>query len=67
MKIVNYIALIIGIVGAVNWGLIGLFDFNLVTFLFGTGSMLTRLVYVLVGISGIYMLSFFPKLSDEKY
>ena len=67
MKIVNYIALIIGIVGAVNWGLIGLSDFNLVTFLFGTGSMLTRLVYVLVGISGIYMLSFFPKLSDEKY
>lgn len=65
MKIANYIMLIIGIVGALNWGFIGLFDFNLVTFLFGTGSMLTRLVYILVGISGIYMLSFFSKLSRD--
>lgn len=67
MKLVNYIALIIGIVGAVNWGLIGLFEFNLVSFLFGANSILSRLIYVLVGISGVYMLSFFPKLSDEKY
>lgn len=65
MKIANYIMLIIGIVGALNWGLIGLFDFNLVTFLFGTGSMLTRLVYILVGISGIYMLSFFSRLARD--
>lgn len=65
MKIANYIMLIIGIVGALNWGFIGLFDFNLVTFLFGTGSMLIRLVYILVGISGIYMLSFFSKLSRD--
>lgn len=64
MKIVNYAALLIAIVGAVNWGLIGLLDFNLVTFLFGQ-SMLTRIVYVLVGLSGIYLLSFFSKLNND--
>lgn len=67
MKIVNYIALIIGIIGALNWGLIGLFDANLVTMLFGVDTMLTRIVYCLVGISGLYMLSFFPKMNDHKY
>lgn len=65
MKIVSYIMLTIGIVGAINWGLIGLFDFNLVSFLFGSGSMLTRLVYIVVGISGIYMLSFYSKLHHD--
>lgn len=65
MKILNYITLCIGIIGALNWGLIGFFNFNLVTFLFGVDSMLTRIVYILVGISGLYMLSFFPKLGDE--
>ncbi|MEG0468744.1 DUF378 domain-containing protein [Amedibacillus sp. YH-ame10] len=67
MKILNYIALIIGIVGALNWGLIGLFDINLVTMLFGVDTMLTRIVYVLVGISGLWMLTFFPRLNDTKY
>ena len=38
MKVINYIVLIISIIGCVNWGLIGLFDFNLVDMLFGTGS-----------------------------
>ena len=67
MKILNYIALIIAIVGTLNWGLIGLFDINLVTMLFGVDTMLTRIVYVLVGISGLWMLTFFPKLNDTKY
>lgn len=65
MKVWNYIALIITIVGAVNWGLIGVLDFNLVTFLFGTGTLITRIVYILVGICGLYLLTFFSKLSEE--
>lgn len=45
--------LIITIIGAVNWGLIGLFDFNLVDTIFGVGSLLSRIVYILVGICGL--------------
>ena len=45
--------LVITIIGALNWGLIGLLDFNLVDTLFGVGSMLSRIVYTLVGICGI--------------
>ncbi|MFA6250460.1 MAG: DUF378 domain-containing protein [Candidatus Shapirobacteria bacterium] len=44
------------IVGGLNWGLVGLFDFDLVVTLFGAGSAISRIVYVLVGISGVYFL-----------
>lgn len=47
------ICLIITIIGAINWGLIGLFDFNLVATLFGTDSIIPRIVYTLVGITGL--------------
>ena len=47
------IALAISIIGCINWGLVGLFDFNLVEYLFGDGSFLTRFVYVLVLLSGL--------------
>ena len=53
METLEKIALVFTIIGALNWGLIGLFDFNLVTTLFGDGSMLTRLIYIIVGICGI--------------
>lgn len=65
MKIINGIALAIAIIGCVNWGLIGIFEFDLVAYLFGTMTMLTRIVYALVGISGLYLLTFFMKLSDD--
>ena len=65
MKVINYIVLIISIIGCVNWGLIGLFDFNLVDMLFGVGSILSRAVYILVGICGIYQLSFFSSLNER--
>jgi len=45
--------LVITILGAIVWGLIGLFDFNLVEALFGEASVLTRIVYTLVGITGL--------------
>ena len=53
METIQKILLVITIIGAVNWGLIGVFDFNLVEMIFGTGSMLSRLIYTLVGISGL--------------
>ena len=51
-KTLDYIALTITIIGAVNWGLIGFFRFDLVAFLFGSMTMLSRIVYDLVGICG---------------
>lgn len=53
METLQKVCLVITIIGAINWGLIGLFDFNLVTSLFGSGSMLSKVVYSLVGISGL--------------
>jgi uncharacterized membrane protein YuzA (DUF378 family) len=54
MKIVTVVALVLVIVGALNWGLVGAFKFNLVQALFGD-SALAALVYILVGISGIVL------------
>ena len=53
---ITTIATILASIGALNWGLIGLLNFNLVSFLFGDLSMITRLVYILVGISGLYLM-----------
>jgi uncharacterized membrane protein YuzA (DUF378 family) len=59
---VTTIATILAAVGALNWGLIGLFEFNLVSFLFGEITTLTRLTYILVGASGLYVLLTLGKL-----
>ena len=59
MKVIDTIALILIIIGAVNWGLIGLFNFNLVDTLFGIGSVLSKIVYTLVGISGLWAIRLF--------
>ena len=53
MKIINTIALLLVIIGGLNWGLVGLFNFNLVDFLFGEGSILSKIIYILVGIAGL--------------
>ena len=54
MRYLNMITLILVIVGGLNWGLVGLFDFDLVAALFGPRSALSRLVYILVGLSALY-------------
>ena len=54
----DYTALIISMIGALNWGLIGLFKFNLVSWIFGDMSWISRIIYVIVGICGLYLLSF---------
>ena len=56
MKIIDKIALALVIIGAINWLLIGLFSFNLVDTIFGTMSIISRIVYILVGISGLWCL-----------
>ncbi len=53
LSALDWIALILVIVGGLNWGLVGLFDFNLVTTIFGDSSTLARIVYVLVGLGAI--------------
>ena len=53
METIEKIALVFTSIGALNWGLIGLFDFNLVTMLFQEGSFLTKLIYIIVGICGL--------------
>lgn len=50
----NVVALILLIAGALNWGLIGFFDFNLVDAIFGVGSLLSRIIYALVGVAGLW-------------
>ncbi len=56
------------IIGAVNWGLIGFFRFDLVATLFGgMSTMLSRIVYALVGIAGIYAISLYSKLDRNEY
>lgn len=64
-RCLDFTALIIAVIGALNWGLIGLFGFDLVAMLFGEMSALSRIVYVLVGISGLWLLTFFGKVAGE--
>lgn len=65
MKVLNGIVLALIVIGAINWGLIGLFNFNLVTYIFGSMESISRLVFVLVGIAGLWSLTFFGRLSEE--
>lgn len=54
MKVVDKIALILIIIGAINWGLIGIFGFDLVATIFGNMTVMSRIIYGLVGVSGIW-------------
>ena len=63
-KGLDYTALVLTIVGAVNWGLLGFFKFDLVAWLFGTLTLLTRIIYALVGICGLYCISLFGRVRD---
>ncbi len=61
MKALNLVTLLLVIIGAVNWGLVGAFDLNLASALFGDGSAVARGVYVLVGLSGLWQLAPFAR------
>ena len=62
---VDLISLILLIVGGLNWGLVGLFNFDLVATIFGTGSMLSKIVYIVVGLASLYMIYFDVKNTNK--
>ena len=66
MKVIDYVLLTLVIIGAINWGLIGFFNFNLVQFIFGSGG-LARIIYALVGICAVYLLTFYGKTGKVSY
>lgn len=56
LTIIDWIALVLVIVGAINWGLVGVFKFDLVASIFGSMSIISRIVYDLVGLAGLYLI-----------
>ena len=65
LNAVDWIALVLVIVGGLNWGLVGFFKFDLVATIFGDMSMVSRIVYDLVGLAAIYLLAISFKLGKE--
>lgn len=66
MKWIDNTSLALVITGAVNWLLVGLFKFDLVAFLFGDLSWLSRIVYIVIGLCGLYLISLFGRIDDMK-
>ncbi len=64
MKWLDNTALVIVIIGAVNWLLIGIFRFDLVAYLFGDLSWLSRIIYTIVGLCGLYLISLFGRINS---
>ncbi len=62
MKTFDYIVLVLVVIGAINWGLVGILQFDLVRVLFGNMSMLSRIIYAVIGICGLYSISFFGRI-----
>lgn len=60
----DYTALTLVIIGAVNWGLIGIFKLDLVNLIFGNMSWISRVIYSLVGLAGLYLLSLYGRVND---
>ena len=68
MKVLNSIILALVIIGAINWGCIGIFGFDLVGTLFGgMSSMLRRIIFAVVGIGGIWAFTLFSKMGDAEH
>ena len=65
MKFLNYLVLTLVVIGALNWLLVGAFEFNLVETLFNGFSIVSRIVYILVGIAGIWAISFYNKIDES--
>ena len=64
MKLLDYVLLTLVIVGAINWGLIGLIQFDLIRVLFGDMSILSRIIYCVVGIGGLYAISYYGRIRN---
>ena len=66
MKMLDNISLTLVIVGALNWLLIGVFRFDLVAFIFGNMTLLSRIVYILVGLCGLYLITLYGRINDQR-
>lgn len=64
MKAIDYIVLVLVIIGAINWGLVGFFGLDLVAFLFGSMSVLSRIIYAVIGICGLYAIGFCGRINN---
>ena len=64
MKGLDYTALILVIIGAINWGLIGFFGLDLVSFICGSMSVISRIIYAVIGVCGLYAISFCGRLKN---
>ena len=67
VRTLDAIVLTLVIIGAINWGLIGFFNFNLVDTLFGSVAWLTRTIYAIVGIAGVYSIAFYGREKQRDY
>jgi uncharacterized membrane protein YuzA (DUF378 family) len=61
----NILAWILVIIGAINWGLVGFFNWNLVDAIFGVGSVVSRIIYALVGLAGLWSIMLFSRIKDR--
>ncbi|PIR96081.1 MAG: DUF378 domain-containing protein [Candidatus Doudnabacteria bacterium CG10_big_fil_rev_8_21_14_0_10_42_18] len=66
LNALDYLAIILVVVGGLNWGLVGFLNFDLVATIFGDMSALSRIVYSLVGISAIYTAAILPGLGKKQ-
>lgn len=65
MKWLDNLLLTLAIIGCINWGLIGFFRFDLVAFIFGNMTWISRIIYALVGLSGLYLISFYGRIKEN--
>jgi uncharacterized membrane protein YuzA (DUF378 family) len=65
MKVLNIIAFVLLLIGGLNWGLVGFFNLDLVSTIFGVGSMVTRVIFALVGLSALYKIFFWHCIHEH--
>ena len=65
MKALDYTVLLLVVIGAINWGLVGFFKFDLVKTLFGDLTLFSRIIYAVIGLCGLYALSYFGRIGKN--
>lgn len=63
---VDWVALVLATIGAINWGLIGLFGFNLITAIFGGVPVLVTIIYIIVGLAGLWLIYLMVRAASER-
>ena len=66
LNVVDMVAYVLAVVGGLNWGLVGFFNYNLVDKIFGVGSGASRVVYAVVGVAAVYLVYTFTKLVSKE-